>query len=63
MPDVAPMVATDTSLLDHVPPVVAFESTLLAPVQKVVGPMIGGRAAVATKENNTALSKKLRNFI
>jgi hypothetical protein len=63
MPDVAPMVATDTSLLDHVPPVVALLSEPLAPVQKVEGPMIGGRAAAATKEKNTVLSKRLRNLI
>ena len=57
-PVAAPINATDTSLLDHVPPTTGLDNVVTLPSQTVSVPVIGGNAACEAK-----LSIKANNVV
>lgn len=63
VPDDAPIVATVTSLLVHVPEGTELVSVVLAPVHTVDMPNMGGNAACALSEKNTVRTIRLMYLI
>src|SRR4051812_2882700 len=58
MPLEAPMVATDTSLLLHVPPGVVLARVTVAPAHTVEGPVIGPMAKAAKDVKKASIVNK-----